>query len=60
MKECDAPLMLATDFPYQQFFPDQALTIHCPCVASSSDEGTRLHLGIVGDVKTTLPAPSSA
>ena len=56
MKECDALLMLGTDFPYQQFFPDQARTIQVDLRREQLGRRTRLDLGIVGDVKTTLQA----
>jgi pyruvate dehydrogenase (quinone) len=54
MKECDALLMLGTDFPYQQFFPDQGRTIQVDLRREQLGRRTRLDLGIVGDVKTTL------
>lgn len=56
MKECDALLMLGTDFPYQQFFPDKAHTIQVDLRREQLGRRTRLDLGIVGDVKTTLEA----
>ena len=56
MKECDALLMLGTDFPYQQFFPENARTIQVDLRREQLGRRTRLDLGIVGDVKTTLAA----
>jgi pyruvate dehydrogenase (quinone) len=56
MKDCDALLMLGTDFPYQQFFPDNARTIQVDLRREQLGRRTRLSLGIVGDVKTTLNA----
>jgi pyruvate dehydrogenase (quinone) len=56
MKDCDALLMLGTDFPYQQFFPDNARTIQVDLRREQLGRRTRLDLGIVGDVKTTLNA----
>jgi pyruvate dehydrogenase (quinone) len=56
MKECDTLLMLGTDFPYQQFFPDQSRTIQIDIRREQLGRRTRLDLGIVGDVKTTLDA----
>jgi pyruvate dehydrogenase (quinone) len=56
MKDCDALLMLGTDFPYQQFFPEDARTIQVDLRREQLGRRTRLDLGIVGDVKTTLQA----
>jgi pyruvate dehydrogenase (quinone) len=56
MKECDALLMLGTDFPYQQFFPETARIIQVDLRREQLGRRTRLDLGIVGDVKTTLEA----
>lgn len=56
MKACDALLMLGTDFPYQQFFPNQAVTIQVDLRREQLGRRTRLDLGIVGDVKTTVQA----
>ena len=56
MKECDTLLMLGTDFPYQQFFPGEARTIQIDLRREQLGRRTRLDLGIVGDVKTTLSA----
>ena len=56
MKECETLLMLGTDFPYQQFFPEKARTIQVDLRREQLGRRTRLDLGIVGDVKTTLQA----
>jgi pyruvate dehydrogenase (quinone) len=56
MKNCDTLLMLGTDFPYQQFFPEQARTIQVDLRREQLGRRTRLDLGLVGDVKTTLAA----
>ena len=56
MKDCDTLLMLGTDFPYQQFFPGDARTIQIDLRREQLGRRTRLDLGIVGDVKTTLSA----
>ena len=56
MKDCDTLLMLGTDFPYQQFFPADARTIQIDLRQEQLGRRTRLDLGIVGDVKTTLVA----
>ncbi len=54
MKDCDALLMLGTDFPYQQFFPADARTIQVDLRGEQLGRRTRLDVGIVGDVKSTL------
>jgi pyruvate dehydrogenase (quinone) len=56
MKDCDTLLMLGTDFPYQQFYPEGARTIQVDLRGEQLGRRTRLDLGIVGDVKTTLEA----
>jgi pyruvate dehydrogenase (quinone) len=56
MKDCDTLLMLGTDFPYQQFFPEAARTIQIDLRREQLGRRTRLDVGIVGDVKTTLTA----
>ncbi len=56
MKDCDALLMLGTDFPYQQFLPADARTIQVDLRGEQLGRRTRLDVGIVGDVKTTLEA----
>ena len=56
MKDCDTLLMLGTDFPYQQFFPEGACTIQLDLRREQLGRRTRLDHGLVGDVKTTLTA----
>jgi pyruvate dehydrogenase (quinone) len=56
MKDCDTLLMLGTDFPYQQFFPEEARTIQVDLRGEQLGRRTRLDTGIVGDVKSTLDA----
>ena len=56
MKGCDTLLMLGTDFPYQQFLPSDARTIQVDLRGEQLGRRTRLDVGIVGDVKTTLEA----
>jgi pyruvate dehydrogenase (quinone) len=54
MKNCDTLLMLGTDFPYQQFFPEHARTIQVDLRGEQLGRRTRLDLGLVGDVRTTV------
>jgi pyruvate dehydrogenase (quinone) len=54
--DCDVLLMLGTDFPYQQFYPDRATIAQVDIRAENLGRRTRLHLGLVGDVRDTLSA----
>jgi pyruvate dehydrogenase (quinone) len=56
MMECDTLLMLGTDFPYQQFYPEKATIIQVDIRGEQIGRRTKIHLGVVGDVKTTLRA----
>jgi pyruvate dehydrogenase (quinone) len=56
MRECDLLLMLGTDFPYQQFFPESedAQIVQVDILPENLGRRTRLSLGILGDVASTL------
>src|SRR5467141_1929829 len=56
MMNCDTLLMLGTDFPYQQFYPEQATIIQVDIRGEQIGRRTRVDLGLVGDVKATLQA----
>src|ERR1700681_2664189 len=56
MMECDTLLMLGTDFPYQQFYPEKAAIIQVDIRGEQIGRRTKVDLGMVGDVKTTLRA----
>jgi pyruvate dehydrogenase (quinone) len=56
MESCDALLMLGTDFPYTQFFPPKAKIIQLDSRGEQIGRRTTVHLGLVGDVRHTLPA----
>ena len=56
MMNCDALLMLGTDFPYQQFYPEHAAIIQVDIRGEQIGRRTRVDLGLVGDVKATLEA----
>ena len=56
MMECDTLLMLGTDFPYTQFYPENATVIQVDRRGENLGRRTRLDLGLVGDVKETLNA----
>jgi pyruvate dehydrogenase (quinone) len=56
MMNCDALLMLGTDFPYQQFFPEDATIIQIDTRPEQIGKRTKIDIGLVGDVKATLEA----
>ncbi|MGO4454662.1 ubiquinone-dependent pyruvate dehydrogenase [Arthrobacter sp. RAF14] len=56
MEDCDALLMLGTDFPYQQFYPDHAKVIQVDVRGEQLGRRTRLDLGLVGTVRDTAQA----
>jgi len=56
IKEADTLLMLGTDFPYTQFYPEKAVVIQVDRRGDHLGRRTRLDLGLIGDVKTTLSA----
>ena len=56
MMECDTLLMLGTDFPYQQFYPDKATVIQVDVRGEQIGRRAKVDKGVVGDVKMTLKA----
>jgi pyruvate dehydrogenase (quinone) len=58
MMNCDTLLMLGTDFPYQQFYPQDATVIQIDIRGEQIGRRTKVDLGLVGDVKCTLAALS--
>jgi pyruvate dehydrogenase (quinone) len=56
MMNCDTLLMLGTDFPYQQFFPQHATIIQIDNRPEQIGRRTKVDIGLVGDVKATLQA----
>jgi pyruvate dehydrogenase (quinone) len=50
----DTLLMLGTDFPYTQFYPEKATVIQVDLRGENLGRRTRLDLGIIGDIKATL------
>jgi pyruvate dehydrogenase (quinone) len=49
-------LMIGTDFPYQEFFPEDATIVQIDLRGEQLGRRTRLDFGFVGDTKTTLRA----
>ena len=56
MMQCETLLMLGTDFPYTQFYPEKATVIQVDRRGENLGRRTRLDLGLIGDVKETLNA----
>jgi pyruvate dehydrogenase (quinone) len=56
MERCDCLLMLGTDFPYQQFYPENAWIAQVDLRPEQLGRRARLDLGLVGDVRSTLTA----
>lgn len=54
MEDCDTLLMLGTDFPYRQFYPEEAKVAQVDIRPGNIGRRTRVHLGVVGDVRETL------
>jgi pyruvate dehydrogenase (quinone) len=56
MMNCDALLMLGTDFPYPQFFPKKAKILQVDLRGEQIGRRTTVDLGLIGKVKPTLDA----
>jgi pyruvate dehydrogenase (quinone) len=56
MLACDTLLMLGTDFPYPQFYPEHARIIQVDVRGEQIGRRTRVDLGLVGDVAETIRA----
>ncbi|MDF2604159.1 MAG: pyruvate dehydrogenase [Sphingomonas sp.] len=56
MLECDALVMLGTDFPYRHFYPGKARIAQIDRDPSALGRRAQLALGIVGDVGETIAA----
>jgi len=56
LKDCDALLMLGTDFPYPQFYPKEAKIIQVDLRGENIGRRTPVTLGLIGHVKSTLDA----
>ncbi len=54
MENCDTLLMLGTDFPYRNFYPESARIIQIDRDPSQLGKRAPLALGIVGDVGETV------
>jgi pyruvate dehydrogenase (quinone) len=56
MKNCDALLLLGTDFPYRAFYPERAKIAQIDVRPEALGNRCSLHLGLLGTVKDTLEA----
>ncbi|HLS14770.1 MAG TPA: ubiquinone-dependent pyruvate dehydrogenase [Beutenbergiaceae bacterium] len=56
MMESDTLLMLGTDLPYQQFYPEKATIIQVDIRGENLGRRTPLDLGVIGDVGETARA----
>ncbi|WP_353113803.1 ubiquinone-dependent pyruvate dehydrogenase [Microbacterium sp.] len=56
MEDAETLLMLGTDFPYTQFYPDGVTTIQVDIRGSQLGKRHPVDLGLVGDVKATVDA----
>jgi pyruvate dehydrogenase (quinone) len=56
MLDCEVLLMLGTDFPYRQFYPNNAKIAQVDLRAANLGRRCRIDLGLLGDVGDTLEA----
>ncbi|QCB42822.1 ubiquinone-dependent pyruvate dehydrogenase [Sphingomonas sp. PAMC26645] len=56
MMACDVLLMLGTDFPYRQFYPEKAKVAQIDLIPENLGRRTAIDIGLVGDVCATLAA----
>src|SRR3979411_311023 len=56
MKQCDALLLLGTDFPYRQFYPEHARIVQVDIRPDTLGNRWELTLGLRGDIRQTLLA----
>ena len=56
MHACDLLLMLGTDFPYKQFFPNDCQVAQIDIRPENLGRRCRLDLGLVGDIRLTIEA----
>jgi pyruvate dehydrogenase (quinone) len=56
MQDCDTLLMLGTDFPYSQFYPEATHVIQIDIRGEQIGRRTTVDVGLIGDVRHTLQA----
>jgi pyruvate oxidase len=53
--ECDLLICVGTDFPYTEFYPDDAKVIQIDNVATQIGKRVAVDVGLIGEVESTLP-----
>jgi pyruvate dehydrogenase (quinone) len=56
MMNCEVLLMLGTDFPYRDFYPEDATIVQIDVRGENLGRRSKLDFGFIGDTKTTLRA----
>ena len=56
MKDCDTLLLLGTDFPYRQFYPEKARILQVDIRPEALGNRAPLEFGVIGTVRDTLDA----
>lgn len=56
MEDCDTLVLLGTSFPYRAFYPENAKIIQIDINGANLGLKTKIELGLVGDIKSTLHA----
>jgi len=56
MEQCEALLLLGTDFPYRQFYPKDATVLQVDSRGEQIGRRTRVDVPLVGTVKDTIDA----
>jgi pyruvate dehydrogenase (quinone) len=54
--ECDTLLLLGADFAWRQFYPDKARIVQVDIDPTHLGRRHPVHLGVVGDIKSTMAA----
>lgn len=56
MMSCSTLLMLGTDFPYRQFYPQDATILQIDIRGEQIGRRAKVDLGLVGDIQSTIAA----
>lgn len=54
MKDCDVLLLVGTDFPYRQFYPEHAKIVQIDIRPEALGNRCPIDFGVIGDVRETL------
>jgi pyruvate dehydrogenase (quinone) len=54
MEACDTLVMLGTDFPYRQFYPEQARIVQVDLRPEAIGRRAPVELGVIGEVRSTI------